>query len=386
MSKLNRREVIAAGTATAALQALTARLAAAAPTPPGETILPWLDRPAPNPVPEVVRNQLVWEEVEDWITPNDKFFSIVHFDLPAIAEENWRLEVDGLVTNPLSLTLSELKAMPKQEVVFTIECSGNHGLPFLDGAIGNARWAGTPLAPLLRAAGVKPEGIEVVFWGADAGDIELKDMFRDVKMHQNFARSLALADALDPGLLLCYEMNGSPLPAANGYPLRLIAPGYYGIANVKWLQRIEIRSSRFMGLFMARNYVTIREEEHDGKTVWTESSVGRAMLKSVPVRVTRNQTGLRIAVAAWGAAIARVEVRIDDGPWQEAAIAHGETAEFAWQFWSLDWPQAPAGEHAITSRAIDTAGNVQPAMDDPLIARKHTFWESNGQVTRKVAV
>jgi hypothetical protein len=137
---------------------------------------------------------------------------------------------------------------------------------------------------------------------------------------------------------------------------------------------------------MGRNYVTIREEEHNGETVWMESSVGRTLLKSAPARVTRNDSGYRILGAAWGAPIAKVEVKIDDHPWQEAAIDRSEEADFAWKIWSIDWANPGKGEHVITSRAIDTSGQIQPAMDDPRIARKHTFWESNGQVTRRVAI
>ena len=387
MSAINRRDVMtSAGTAIAALAFFQSRFASAFPSQPGETVLPWLDQVAPNPVPDVIQNQLVWENLDSWITPNAKFFSIAHFNRPAIEEAAWKLEVDGLVSKPMSLTLADIKLMPRQEVTFTVECSGNTGLPFFNGGIGNARWAGTPLGPVLKAAGVKEPGIEVVFWGTDVGDVELKDMFRDVKMHQNFARSMSLADAMDPNILLCYEMNGEALPPANGFPLRLIAPGWYGIASVKWLKRIEIRDTRFMGLFMARNYVTIREEDHNGETVWTETSVGRARLKSAPALVTHSAAGHRVSGAAWGGPIAKVEVKIDDGPWFEATIDHSEEAEFAWKIWSVDWKDAALGEHTITSRAIDTLGNIQPAMDDPLIARKHTFWESNGQITRRVAI
>ena len=146
-------------------------------------------------------------------------------------------------------------------------------------------------------------GIEVVFWGTDAGDIELHDAIRDVKLQQNFARSMSLADAMSPDNILCYEMNGAALPAPNGFPLRLIAPGWYGIANVKWLKRIEVRDRRFASLLMGRDYVTIREEEHNGETVWAETSVGRTRLKSAPARVTKNDDGYRIVGAAWGAPI-----------------------------------------------------------------------------------
>ena len=303
--------------------------------PGGREGRPWLDQPTENPDPEVIKSQLVWEDLDTWITPNDKFFSIAHFDRPAIDAKAWNLEIDGQVKKPLKLTLADIKARPRQEVAFTVECSGNHGFPFFTGGIGNARWAGTPLAAILEEAGVKENGIEVVFFGTDAGEVELKE--RDVKMHQNFARSMSLADAMNPNNLLCYEMNGAALPAANGFPLRLIAPGWYGIANVKWLKRIEVRDTRFMSLFMARDYVTIREEEHNGETVWAETSVGRALLKSAPARVTQKDDSYRITGAAWGAPIARVEVKIDQGPWLQAAIDHSEEAEYAWKIWHLEW-------------------------------------------------
>lgn len=375
MLDLTRRDLVVRGTAAlAAYAVLHAARAGAFPSRPGEVVIPWLDQPAENPVPHSIQNQLVWEHLHSWITPNDEFFSIAHFDRPVIDPATWTLEIGGLVRQPLRLTLADIQARPRQDVTFTIECSGNDGLPFFNGGIGNANWAGTPLAPLLEEAGVLPEGIEVVFWGMDAGDVEVRDM----TFRQNFARSMSLVDAQNPDLLLAYEMNGAPL--------RLIAPGWYGIASVKWLKRIELRDRRLENLFMGRDYVTIREEEHDGETVWTETSVGPARLKSAPARVTRSDEGLRITGAAWGAPIDRVEVQVDDGPWQPAVLDDSEQAEFAWTIWSLDWPEAAPGEHSVTSRAIDTEGNVQPTPNDPLIAGKHTYWESNGQITRHVRI
>ncbi|HJU06448.1 MAG TPA: sulfite oxidase [Nitrospiraceae bacterium] len=388
MHSLHRRDfLIQSSAALVGMAGLYfARSANAFPTRPGETVIAWLDQPAPNPVPQVIQSQLVWEDLNSWITPNEKFFSIAHFDRPAIDASTWKLEIDGLVKKPMSLSLADLKGRPRQETVFTIECSGNHGFPFFTGGIGNAKWAGTPLAPVLAEAGVQENGIEVVFWGADVGDIEIHDDIRNVKMHQNFARSMSLADAMNPNNILCYEMNGVDLPAANGAPLRLIAPGWYGIANVKWLKRIEIRDTRFMSKLMGRDYVTIREEDHNGETVWAETSVGRWRIKSAPARVTRSDAGYQIMGVAWGAPIDKVEVKIDDGPWQQATIDRTEDAEFAWKVWTFNWASPAAGEHAITSRAISTSGEIQPAMDDPLIAKKHTYWESNGQVTRRIRI
>ena len=385
MSALARREFIINGSAAlAALAVFQSRFAWAFPSRPGETVIAWLDQPAENPVPEIIKTQLVWEDLDSWVTPNDKFFSIAHFDRPVIDANSWKLEVDGLVEKPMALTLADLKARPSQKVTFTVECSGNHGFPFFTGGIGNAQWTGTPLAALLEEAGVKKEGIEVVFWGTDVGDVELKE--RNVKMHQNFARSMTLAEAMNSNNILCYEMNGAALPAPNGFPLRLIAPGWYGIANVKWLKRIEVRDRPFRNQFMARDYVTIREEDHNGETVWAETSVGRSLLKSAPARVTQKDNSYRIIGAAWGAPISKVEVKIDDGPWLEATIDHSEEAEFAWKIWHLDWEKAAPGEHTVTSRAIDATGQIQPAMDDPWIAKKKTYWESNGQVTRRVKI
>lgn len=362
---------------------LSQRVAQASPLQAGAEVIPWLDQPAENPVPQVIATQLVWEDLDSWVTPNEEFFSIAHYNRPEIDAKKWQLQVSGLVKKPLTLTLDQIKARPRQEVTYTLECSGNTGLPFFWGGIGNAKWAGTPLAPILKEAGVLDKGIEVVFWGADAGE----ETVREVKMMQNFARSMSLQDAMNPNNLLAYEMNGAALPAPNGYPLRLIAPGWYGIANVKWLTGIEVRDARFMNRFMARDYVTMRKEERKGgEPVWAETSVGRALLKSAPARVVKDGGKVQIQGAAWGQPIQKVEVKIDNGSWVQAQIDTKQTAPDAWVFWTLDWPNPKAGEHTITTRATDKQGNVQPAADDPRIANKQTYWESNGQITRKVKV
>lgn len=404
--EVSRRTVLQGGAALAALALLRSRTPALAlesgfntysaqdtwtalsplstfafPARPGEEVIPWLDQPAPNPVPDIAGNLLHWEDLDSWITPNDEFFTIKHYNLPDIDPQAWRLAMNGLVARPLTISLDDLKARPSQTVDFTLECSGNTGLPFLIGAIGNAVWTGTPLAPLLQEAGILPEGIEVVFWGADAGLGEVNGM----TLTEEFARSMSLEDARESGAMLCYAMNGEPLPQEHGGPVRLIVPGRYGVSNVKWLTRIELLDTRYQGRFMAREYVTIREEEVDGATYARFTSVTHYRLKSAPARVTRLGNDYRIIGAAWGALIARVEVQIDDGPWLPATLEEGQGVEFAWTIWSLDWEQPSTGEHAVTSRAFDAEGNTQPAMDDPSIANKLTFWESNGQITRRVA-
>lgn len=382
------------------------------PQQPGfgpETLIEWDDEVPPNEAPGEVRNLLDWEHLDSWYTPADNFFVVHHYPEPAISAADYRLQISGRVERPRSLTLADLRAAPRHELDFTLECSGNTGLPFFVGGIGNGRWAGTPLAALLRRAGVLKSGREVVFWGADAGEVTIRDDSGvleggrtgtvtpdstnglDLTITERFARSMSLSEAMAPDNLLCYELNGAPLSAEHGFPVRLIAPGWYGGANVKWLTEIELRDGRYAGWFMARDYVTIREEVCDGKTVWTFATVNRARLKSAPAKVTRRNGSYSVFGAAWGAPVARVEVRIDSGPWQAAKLVrhssrgHG-SRDFAWTFWRFPWGHPAAGQHTVTSRAIDTRGQVQPAPDDPFLASKVTYWESNGQITRHVTI
>ena len=381
---ISRRSVLkGGGAALAGLSVLRlAGPAAAFQDTAGGEVIPWLDQLEENPVPEVIVQQLDWEDLDSWTTPNADFFVIKHFEEPILDEVDWTLEITGLVDTPMTLTLADLQDRQRQAVTFTMECSGNTGLPFFTGGIGNAEWAGTSLAALLEEAGVQEGGSEVVFWGADAGE----QVWREMTVTEQFARSMSVADAMDPNNLIAWEMNGKALPPLHGFPARLIAPGWYGVANVKWLTRIEVRDSRYQGHFMARDYVTIREEQIDGEAVWTFTSVAHDRLKSAPAKVTKSGDSYRIMGAAWGAPISGVEVRIDDGEWQPATLTEGDGSEFAWTFWTFDWGRPEPGEYAITSRAIDASGEVQPAPDDPLLATKQTYWESNGQITRRVAI
>ena len=385
--RISRRDAMLAGGAMVAGLAFLRldRLVAAAPLEQGEVVVTWLDQPAavPPPAQAIIGQQLQWEELDSWITPTNKFFTVKHFGQPTVDPQKWRLDITGLVKQPLSLTIDQLKARPRQEVTFTLECSGNTGLPFFWGGVGNATWAGAALAPLLQEAGILDGGKEIVFYAHDIG----KQKVRDMDLTTPFARSMSVTDAMSPENLLCYEMNGQPLEAGHGAPLRLLTPGWYGVANVKWLNRIEVIETRFAGHFMARDYVTIREEQRDGQPVWTETVVGKVLLKSAPARVTRKDGKYRIAGAAWGGPVARVDVQVDGGPWMPATITEGGGGSaYSWKFWMLDWGTPPAGEHTVTSRAIDTAGNIQPAMTDPVIATKRTYWESNGQITRRVQI
>ncbi|MCA9140626.1 MAG: molybdopterin-dependent oxidoreductase, partial [Planctomycetales bacterium] len=287
------------------------------------------------------------------------------------------------------------KAMPKSEVEMTLECAGNGSNPGFRNAVCNNRWGGTRLAPLLQECGIDPKTIEVVFFGKDNNEEVLRPgTKRELKVEVPFGRSMSLADALRPDLLLAYERNGEPIEHRNGAPIRLIVPGWYGVANVKWLSRIECRDRRYMGRYMARDYVTVRGERHGDEIVYVETSVTRINLKSVVARVARHPAvdGGKIPISAFGIAwddgtgIAKVEVKIDDGPWQTSQLAAEPKSKYGWTFFSIDLGGLPPGDHTIVSRAIDVNGRIQPTEEDDEIALKKTYWEAYQQWPRKFSI
>ena len=241
------------------------------------------------------------------------------------------------------LSLDDVMSQPRREVEFTLECSGNTGLPFFIGGIGNAVWGGAALAPLLRrcsAARVRDRGRLLGHrLGHGHDPRQQRDLSvpgtpatrragcqtegLDITITEQFARSMSLADAMAPDNLLCYEMNGEPLPPEHGAPVRLIAPGWYGVANVKWLSRIEVIDHRFAGRFMARDYVTFREHTEARDHGVDVRDRRPARLKSAPAKVVRNDGRYRVIGVAWGGKIGRVDVAIDGGAWQPADLVDG---------------------------------------------------------------
>ncbi|WP_217493896.1 molybdopterin-dependent oxidoreductase [Humibacillus sp. DSM 29435] len=435
---LTRRGLLAGGTAAAGMSVLQVSGSAQAlgtgsaesvpwlrnqgdppesfPGGPDDEVVLWEDQPPPFPPGNGIGQQLVWDELSTRLTPTDNFFFVSHYNQPVIDPVTWRLGIDGLVARPRSLSLASLTSRPRERVEFTLECAGNTAFPPFIGGIGNAVWGGAPLAPLLKSAKPMASATEVVFWGTDAGAVTIRDDSGvispgstgtgtpdpdnpdrwDITINEQFARSMTVAEAMAPGNLLCYEMNGRPLPIEHGYPVRLIAPGWYGVANVKWLSRIELIDHRYAGRFMARDYVTFREQTDAlGKVTWSFETVGRYRLKSAPAKVTRNSTGGRsryqVIGVAWGGTIARVEVSIDGGPWRQARVVkggrHGDPDQgLAWKLWTFDWGRARSGRHTVASRAIDVNGAVQPKPDDPVIADRRTYWEANQQITRTIVL
>ena len=191
-------------------------------------------------------------------------------------------------------------------------------------------------------------------------------------------------------------MNGAPLPAPRAASRSgLMAPGWYGVANVKWLTRIEVVDQRYAGRFMARDYVSIREQKRGEETVWTFSNVNHMRLKSAPAKVTRQRGRYTVMGAAWGAPIADVEVRIDDGPvagrpdLDRRRGARGRDGFASGAFWTLPWGKASAGERRVASRAYRWRARQRPSPrpKEPFLAsRCHLLLENNGQIGARLRV
>ena len=207
--------------------------------------------------------------LDSWITPTDRYYIRNHFShVPALDLSSWRLEVYGLVDQPISLAFDDVARLPGRELALTMECAGNsrsyvtppaEGLAFRHGAVSTARWKGVSLRAVLEMAGVRETATSVVFEGADRGEEEEDGVAFDL----SYRRSLPLAKALDDDTLLAFEMNGEPITTNHGFPLRLIVPSWYGMASVKWLTRIHLTDQVFDGLFQQRRYVMINEGRED---------------------------------------------------------------------------------------------------------------------------
>jgi DMSO/TMAO reductase YedYZ molybdopterin-dependent catalytic subunit len=348
----------------------------------GETLVPFTDIPAnfaTNPS-EVVR-VLDIRQLEA-VTPKDQFFTTQHYGHPAIDPATFRLKISGEVERPKSFTVDELKAMGRDEVAAGFECSGN-GRGRVQGFASNGRWTGVPLRKVLKEAGLKADGHEVVFFGADHGEEETDFRQQKIKLDQVFGRSLTRDMALSSDPMVVYALNGEPLTKHQGAPLRLLVPGWYGVANVKWLSRIHVQRDPFLGKYQSRWYRTMREEKIDGDTVWNETAVTHMRLKSIVARVTKDGGQYKVTgfVLNDGTPLRSVEVKVDNGQWQAATIAPAG-GKYAWKLFSYTWQGATPGEHTIVSRATDRDGYVQPEQ----LAEKKTFLEDNSQYPRKVMI
>jgi sulfane dehydrogenase subunit SoxC len=303
------------------------------------------------------------------VTPPGLHYLLTHYDIPAVDPDPFRLVVDGAVDTPLSLDLDTLRNRPSVSKVVTLECAGNGrarlnprpvSQPWLVEAVGTSRWTGTPLAPLLRETGIDEGAVDVVFTGADHG-IE-----RGVE--QDYQRSLPVAEAMRDEVLLAYEMNGAPLPPQHGYPLRLLVPGWYGMAHVKWLTRIDVVGDPFDGFQMRAYCLRQQADEHGTPLTRIEP---RALL--VPPGFPDFMSRTRVLRAgrtvvegrAWSgwASVAAVDVSVDGGDTWTPARLEPASGRWGWVRWAWTW-EATVGRYVLSARASDDSGRSQP-VDQP---------------------
>jgi sulfane dehydrogenase subunit SoxC len=308
------------------------------------------------------------EALREPITPVGLHYLLIHFDIPAVDVEQWRLEVGGLVERPLSLSLSDLRSRPQVTLPVTLECAGNGralleprpaSQPWLTEAVGTAEWTGTPLAGVLDEAGLDASAVEVVFTGLDRG--------AQGGVVHSYERSIPVAEARREEALLAWAINGQPLPPQHGSPLRLVVPGWYGMTHVKWLASIEAIDKPFQGWQQETAYRLRQGEDEQGEPVTRMLPRALMIPPGIPDFFTRTRLlepgPCRLEGRAWSGhgPIERVEVSVDGGPWEPARLG-APLSDWAWRGFGFDW-DATAGGHELRCRAADSAGNVQP--DEP---------------------
>lgn len=312
--------------------------------------------------------------LDSWITPNHRFFVRSHFKIPQVDVANWKLTVDGHVEHKLELSYDQLLKFPSKSVTATLECAGNgrgfltpkaKGLPWELGAVSNAVWTGVPLSAILREAKLQDHAVDVVLQGADQGEIN-DDPKSPGKI--SFERSLPVAKAESPEVLLAYEMNGERLSAKHGFPLRVVVPGWYGMASVKWLKRISVTAKPFTGYWQTVSYAYWqREQERPTLVPVTAMVVKSSIARPCLQEVVPAGKPYRIHGAAWAgeADIAKVEVSTNGGKTWLPAKLLGENVPFAWRMWELEWAvPKQRGTYSVQSRATDSRGRVQPMSHD----------------------
>ena len=300
------------------------------------------------------------------LTPAGLHYVLIHYDIPAVDPDTWRLSVGGLVTRPLTLDLDALRERPPTTVRVTMECAGNGrarlqprpvSQPWLVEAVGTAEWTGVPLRDVLAEAGLDPSALEVVFTGADHG-IE-----RGVE--QDYQRSLAIAEAMREEMLLAYQMNDQPLPPQHGYPLRLVAPGWYGMAHVKWLRDITMIGAPFAGFQQAVAYRFRQHADEPGEPVTRIAPRALLVPPGYPDFMSRTRIvrpgDILIEGRAWSGrtAVSAVQVSTNGGrTWALATLDEPGEHPWAWRHWSYRWRATP-GQYVLTARAADAHG-TQP--------------------------
>jgi len=288
------------------------------------------------------------------------------------------------VPRPTALSLEDLKRLGSTDLVAGFECSGNRGP--IQGLCGNGRWTGVSLKRVLNVAGVKAAACEFVFFGADHGEEEVQWRTQKYQIDVPFDRSLNREKAMSSDPLLVWALNGEPLSRHQGAPLRLLVPGWYGVANVKWVSQIRVQEDAYTGKYQTLWYRTIKGEMIDGELKYVETAVTHMNLKSFIARVTKVDSQHKVlgVVLNDGTPIKSVEVKIDGGPWQPATLDPATKDKYGWKLFTYIWTGATSGDHVIVSRATDAAGRVQPTEEE--LGTKKSFLEHNAQAPRKVKI
>jgi DMSO/TMAO reductase YedYZ molybdopterin-dependent catalytic subunit len=319
---------------------------------------------------EPLNLEMPFSSLDGFITPNESFYVRCHFPIPEISAASWSLKIEGEVEAPFEMTYEELLGMEPRPITATLECAGNNrlflpqkvkGVQWGLGAVGNASWTGVPLAAILDRAKPKAGAMEVILDGADEGEV---DKTPTPSGNISYCRSLPMRKAR-ADVLLAYQMNGEPLSASHGFPLRAIVPGWYAMASVKWLRRIIITDKPFNGFYQSLDY-TFWDRSGPLPTLapLTEQQVKAEVARPENGETVSANSSYRIHGAAWAgeADVAKVELSFDSGTNWCAATLLGEPSYGSWRLWEYQWktPATP-GRETIIARATDSRGNTQPA-------------------------
>ncbi|MDG6925297.1 MAG: sulfite oxidase [Nitrososphaerota archaeon] len=301
------------------------------------------------------------------ITPVSSFFIRSHFAIPRVKLSNWRLGIEGDVERECVFGYADLLRMPTRTVSVTLECAGNGRSGFRTaakdelrwghGAVGTARWTGVPLRAVLESVGVRTGASEVVAEGADSGAV------RGLPGEVPYSRSLPLEKAMQDDTIIALRMNGQRLSPEHGYPARLVVPGWYGMASVKWLRTIRLVSgSPRQVFFNTVKYVYVETEQgKETRTPVRELRVNSIITNPADGGSIEAGRTVRVTGRAWSgqAAVSRVEVDLGSG-WRNAELSPKRVGRFEWVEWRKDWTPKRTGEMTIAARATDEKGNVQP--------------------------
>jgi DMSO/TMAO reductase YedYZ molybdopterin-dependent catalytic subunit len=305
----------------------------------------------------------------DYITPIEHFFVRTHVYVPTVNLNEWRLNVDGEVGTPLTLTMEDLRKLPSVELVSVVECAGNGrgfidppvpGLQWTNGSVGNGRWRGVRLADVLKRAGIKDSGKEVLFNGADV----------PIGAMQDFRRSITVKKALDSNTLLAYEMNGVALPVKHGFPLRVVAPGWASDSWVKWLTNITVLDKEFDGFWMKNAYrkpdhpvapgTALAPEKMIPVTSLRVKSVIATPIDGASVRIGDSVTVQGVAWSGDTGPVTSVNVSTDGGrSWKPAGLG-ADKSQFGWRQWSFAFRPDRESYYNVMARATDASGDTQP--------------------------